>query len=170
MSRGRSKCLPLQTIWQADTDGVQPYAPRVVAAGASLVTASAGLGLVAAPLPDPETALDTLVVAGGPGVHDAATDPAVVSWLQARAAKARRVASVCTGAFLLGAAGLLDGRRAATHWAYCAELARKFPTARVELDPIFVRDGALWTSAGVTAGIDLALALVEEDLGTNPRA
>lgn len=143
----------------------QPYAPRVVAAEGSLVTASAGLGLAAAPLPNQGTAVDTLVVAGGSGVHEAATDPALVNWLRVRAAKARRVASVCTGAFLLGAAGLLDGRRAATHWAYCAELARKFPAARVEADPIFVRDGTLWTSAGVTAGVDLALALVEEDLG-----
>jgi transcriptional regulator GlxA family with amidase domain len=75
------------------------------------------------------------------------------------------VASVCTGAFLLGAAGALDGRRAVTHWSYCAELARRFPAVQVEADPIFVRDGSIWTSAGVTAGIDLALALVEEDLG-----
>ena len=143
----------------------QPYAPRVVSAGAPLVTASSGLGLVAAPLPRAQTALDTLVVAGGPGVHAASADPAVVGWLQARAARARRVASVCTGAFLLAAAGLLDGRRAATHWLHCAELARRFPAIRVEPDPIFVRDGAVWSSAGVTAAIDLALALVEEDVG-----
>jgi len=82
-----------------------------------------------------------------------------------RAARARRVASVCTGAFLLGAAGLLDGRRAATHWRHCAELGRRHPAIRVESDPIYVKDGAIWTSAGVTAAIDLALALVEEDAG-----
>jgi transcriptional regulator GlxA family with amidase domain len=141
------------------------YAPRVVSAGAPVVTASAGLGLVAAPLTRTRAALDTLLVAGGPGVHAAAADPAILNWVRARATRARRVASVCTGAFLLGAAGLLDRRRAVTHWMYCAELARRFPAIRVEPDPIFVRDGAIWTSAGVTAAIDLALALVEEDAG-----
>jgi transcriptional regulator GlxA family with amidase domain len=141
------------------------YAPRVVAAAAPVVTASAGLGLVAARLPSPRAALDTLLVAGGPGVHAAAADPALLSWVRARARRARRTASVCTGAFLLAAAGLLDGRRAATHWMHCAELGRRYPAIRVEADPIFVRDGTIWTSAGVTAAIDLALALVEEDAG-----
>src|ERR1700722_197734 len=93
---------------------VPPYAPRVISAAAPLVTASAGLGLVALPLPPLRSALDTLLVAGGPGVHDAAADPAVVGWVRARAARARRVGSVCTGAFLLAAAGLLNGGRAAT--------------------------------------------------------
>jgi transcriptional regulator GlxA family with amidase domain len=141
------------------------YAPRVVSAGAPVVTASAGLGLVAAPLPRARAALDTLLVAGGPGVHTAAADVAVLHWVRSRAKRARRIASVCTGAFLLAAAGLLNGRRAATHWMHCAELARRYPAIRVEPDPIFVRDGAIWTSAGVTAAIDLALALVEEDVG-----
>ncbi len=140
------------------------YAPRVVSAHAPLVTASAGLGLAVAPLPR-GAAPDTLLAAGGPGVHDAAKNPVVLDWLRRRAARARRVASVCTGAFLLGAAGLLDGRRAATHWLHCAELGRRYPDIRVEADPIYVRDGAVWTSAGVTAAIDLALALVEEDAG-----
>src|SRR6202000_1193693 len=111
------------------------------------------------------TAPDTLMVAGGPGVDAAAADTVLIDWLRQRTRKARRVASVCTGAFLLGASGALNGRRAVTHWSYCAELARRFPAVRVESDPIFVRDGSIWTSAGVTAGIDLALALVEEDLG-----
>lgn len=141
-----------------------PYAPRVIARGES-VTASAGLGLAANALPRASTPVDTLLIAGGPGVHDAAADPAMVAWVQRRAAKARRTASVCTGAFLLAATGLLDGRRAATHWSWCTELARRFPEVHVEADPIFVRDGDFWTSAGVTAGIDLALALVEQDLG-----
>jgi transcriptional regulator GlxA family with amidase domain len=88
-----------------------------------------------------------------------------LDWVRARASGARRVASVCTGAFLLAAAGLLDGKRAVTHWMHCAELARRFPAIRVEPDPIFVRDDAIWTSAGVTAAIDLALALVEDDVG-----
>src|SRR5262249_35975461 len=109
--------------------------------------------------------LHTLMVPGGPGVDAAADDAVLIDWLQRRAKKARRIASVCTGAFLLGASGMLDGRRAVTHWSYCAEFARRFPAVLVEPDPIFVRDGSVWTSAGVTAGIDLALALVEEDLG-----
>ena len=109
--------------------------------------------------------MDTLIVAGGPGVEAATADPALVDWVRRRAKQARRVASVCTGAFLLAASGVLDGRRAATHWSVCAEFARRFPAVRVEPDPIFVRDGSVWTSAGVTAGIDLALALVEQDLG-----
>ena len=150
-----------------DIVGGEPsYALRVVAPGAqAVVTASAGLGLSTVPLPSPGAPLDTLLVAGGQGVQVAAADPALVEWLRARARTARRVASVCTGAYLLGAAGVLDGRRAATHWSFCADLARRFPAIRVEPDPIFLRDGKVWTSAGVTAGIDLALALVEEDLG-----
>ena len=92
------------------------------------------------------------MIAGGQGVEAAAADPALVDWVRQRAKQARRVASVCTGAFLLAASGVLDGRRAATHWSFCAELARRFPAMRVEPDPIFVRDGPIWTSAGVTAG------------------
>ena len=161
---------PLQVFASAndhvtEAGGVPPYVLRVVAKGGQSVTASAGLGIAARPLPRSGTALDTLLVAGGPGVDAAAADPVLVKWVSERANKARRVASVCTGAFLLAASGVLDGRRAATHWSYCAELARRFPDVRVESDPIFVRDGPIWTSAGVTAGIDLALALVEEDLG-----
>ncbi len=141
------------------------YAMRVVSAHAPTVVASAGLGLCVAPLPRAETALDTLLVAGGPGVHAAAENPVVLNWLRRRATRARRVASVCTGAFLLAAAGLLNGRRAATHWRHCADLSRRYPAIRVESDPIYVKDGAVWTSAGVTAAIDLALGLVEEDAG-----
>lgn len=149
----------------AQVGGVRPYRLRVVAQGGNGVTASAGVALAAGPLTPHDEALDTLVVAGGEGAEAAAENPVLVEWVRARAARARRVASVCTGAFLLAAAGMLDGRRAATHWMYCAKLAQRFPSVRVEPDPIFVRDGAIWTSAGVTAGIDLALALVEEDLG-----
>jgi transcriptional regulator GlxA family with amidase domain len=144
--------------------GAAPYALRVVAAGGGTVASSAGLGLATEPLPSADRPVDTLVVAGGRGVSGAIAD-GLPAWVAARTPHARRVASVCTGAFLLGAAGLLDGRRAVTHWTRCAELARRHPEARVEPDPIFIRDGTLWTSAGVTAGIDLALALVEADLG-----
>jgi transcriptional regulator GlxA family with amidase domain len=109
--------------------------------------------------------IDTLLVAGGRGVHAAAGDEQLLGWLRAAAKRSKRVTSVCTGAFLLARAGLLDGRRATTHWASCDELARLHPEVEVEPDPIFVRDGDVITSAGVTAGMDLALALVEEDLG-----
>jgi transcriptional regulator GlxA family with amidase domain len=111
------------------------------------------------------TPIDTLVVAGGAGARAAAGDRGLMRKVRAFATRARRVTSVCTGAYVLAAAGLLDGKRATTHWAYCDELAARFPKVQVERDPIYVRDGAVWTSAGVTAGIDLALAIVEEDLG-----
>jgi transcriptional regulator GlxA family with amidase domain len=109
--------------------------------------------------------IDTLVVAGGFGVDDVLGDASLVDWVRAAASRSRRIASVCSGAFLLAAAGLLDGRRATTHWASCDELQRRYPEVDVDPKPIFVRDGDVWTSAGVTAGIDLALALVEDDLG-----
>ena len=126
---------------------------------------SAGLALLAESLPPADHPLDTLVVAGGAGVHRASSDQALVAWVQRRAEAARRIASVCSGAFMLAEAGLLDGRRATTHWSRCAELAAAFPAIRVEQDPIYVTDGKVWTSAGVTAGIDMALALLEADLG-----
>jgi transcriptional regulator GlxA family with amidase domain len=137
----------------------------VVAQSRDAAIASAGLTLGAGPLTHDGEALDTLLVAGGDGAEAAAENPVLVDWVRRRAARARRIASVCTGAVMLAAAGLLDGRRATTHWEYCATLAQRFPSVRVEPDPIFVRDGAVWTSAGVTAGIDLSLALVEEDVG-----
>jgi transcriptional regulator GlxA family with amidase domain len=111
------------------------------------------------------TPIDTLVIPGGQGTGPARDDERLISWIRLAAHRSRRVTSVCTGAFLLARAGLLDGRRATTHWSACAALARTHPSITVEPDPIFVRDGNVYTSAGVTAGIDLALALVEEDLG-----
>jgi transcriptional regulator GlxA family with amidase domain len=142
-----------------------PYALAVVAAQGPSLETSAGLSLVVGPLPAPDGEVDTLVVAGGYGVDAAVENAALVAWLRQRSRRPRRIASVCSGALLLAATGVLDGRRATTHWGRCAELARRHPDVRVESDPIFVRDGRVWTSAGVTAGIDLALALVEEDLG-----
>jgi transcriptional regulator GlxA family with amidase domain len=111
------------------------------------------------------TRLDTLVVVGGQGTKAAATDAALLEVVRGQASRCRRVASVCTGAFVLAAAGLLRRRRATTHWREAGRLAALFPDVTVEPDRIFVRDGKLWTSAGVTAGIDLALAMVAEDLG-----
>ncbi|WP_435812579.1 GlxA family transcriptional regulator [Streptomyces rubiginosohelvolus] len=116
-----------------------------------------GSSLAEAPVPH------TLLVPGGHGTRDA--QPELTAWLRVRAGQAERLVSVCTGALLLARAGLLDGHRVTTHWNYCEQLARDHPAVHVDPDPIFVRDGHLATSAGVTAGIDLALALVEEDHG-----
>jgi len=127
---------------------------------------SSGLGLVPdAAFADVPAKIDTLVVAGGTGTRAAARDPELVAWVRDRAAGVRRVASVCTGAYVLAASGLLDGRRATTHWAWCRQLADAHPAIDVDPEPIWIRDGCMYTSAGVTAGMDLALGLVEEDLG-----
>jgi transcriptional regulator GlxA family with amidase domain len=162
---------PLQVFASANDEiaaaGAEPpYVLKVVAPGGHSVLASAGLAISTEPLPSPSAPLDTLMIAGGQGVDAACADPVLVDWVRARARQARRTASVCTGAFLLAASGMLDGRRAATHWSFCAELGRRYPKVRVESDPIFLHDGPVWTSAGVTAGIDLTLALVEQDLGS----
>ncbi|ASU84087.1 GlxA family transcriptional regulator [Nocardiopsis gilva YIM 90087] len=127
------------------------------------VRSYSGLSMVPTTSLDQVREFDTLVVPGGTGTRSPA--PVLVAWLRANAPRARRVTSVCTGAFLLAEAGLLAGRRATTHWSQCATLAKRFPDITVDPDPIFVRDGRIATSAGVTAGIDLSLALVEEDLG-----
>jgi transcriptional regulator GlxA family with amidase domain len=151
--------------FMVEAGNAAPYEIRVLAQGGQSVEATAGVELAVQPLSRTDADVDTLVIAGGEGVHASSADAALVDWVRERTKRARRTASVCTGAFLLAASGALDGRRAATHWAYCAELARRYPAVRVEPDPIFVQDGPIWTSAGVTSGIDLALALVEEDLG-----
>lgn len=143
----------------------RPYAPRVVSADPGLVTSSSGLALLSQSLRTVRGPIDTLVVPGGRGVYAATADARLTNWIRRQVGRSRRIASVCSGAFLLAEAGLLDGRRVATHWSRCEELAKRYPAVRVEADPIFVRDGNVWTSAGVTAGIDLALALLEEDLG-----
>ncbi|QXI18996.1 GlxA family transcriptional regulator [Pseudomonas hamedanensis] len=140
-----------------------PYAPSVIASEGGAVMSSAGLAVLAEPLPTAPS--DTLIIAGGWGIYPAAEDAPLVHWVREHAAGCRRVASVCTGAFLLAASGWLDGRRVVTHWTRCEQLAQQHPRLRVEANPIFINDGPVWTSAGVTAGIDLALAMVEEDLG-----
>lgn len=142
-----------------------PYRLRVVSPQGRDVRSTSGITLETAALPDEDTPVDTLIVVGGQGVMAAAKNAELLEWLRARAGAARRVASVCTGAFLLAAAGLLDERRVVTHWEYCDRLARLYPRLTVDPNPIFIRDGEFWTSAGVTAGIDLCLALVEDDLG-----
>jgi transcriptional regulator GlxA family with amidase domain len=142
------------------------YEVVVAASRAEALQTSSGISLAPArTLRGVRGELDTLLVAGGAGVARAERDEALIRWLRGAAGRSRRVASVCTGAFLLARAGLLDGRRATTHWASCAELARRYPATEVHDDAIFVRDGNVWSSAGVTAGMDLALALVEQDAG-----
>jgi transcriptional regulator GlxA family with amidase domain len=139
------------------------YRLRVMARTAGPLASSSGVQITAEPLV--RQPLDTLLVVGGWGTREAHACPHTLAYVRAAAARARRTASVCSGAFVLAAAGLLDGRRATTHWGRAAEFARAYPQVRVEPDRIFVRDGVVWTSAGITAGIDLALALVAEDLG-----
>lgn len=109
--------------------------------------------------------MDTLLVPGGHGIEAGRKKPAVLKWLKKHTPNSRRVGSVCVGAFLLAEAGLLDGKRATTHWAYAKQMADEFPAVKVDPDPIWVKDGHLYTSAGATSGIDLCLALVEEDHG-----
>ncbi len=151
---------------QAEESGQPlPYDLKVVAAVPGPVRSSAGLAFLAEPLPPADLPLHTLIIAGGHGIRAAFRDRSLVDWVKQRAEVTRRVTSVCSGAFILAATGLLDGRRAATHWFNCAALARIFPAVRVEQDPIYINDSGIWTSAGVTAGIDMALALVEADLG-----
>ena len=143
------------------------YAVTVVARTPGPVAGESGLALLADGLPGPAEGFDVLVLPGGGGVDDARRDPELVGWVRDAATRARRVATVCSGALLAAEAGLLDGRRVTTHWARAAELASDYPDVLVDADPIYLRDGHVWSSAGVTAGIDLALALVEEDLGTD---
>jgi len=109
--------------------------------------------------------VDTLFVPGGIGIESSRTSPALLKWLRKQSADSRRISSICVGAFLLAQAGLLDGRRATTHWAYARQMATEFPAVKVDPDPIWVKDGHLYTAAGATSGIDLSLALVEEDHG-----
>lgn len=141
------------------------YKVTVVSRDGETLETSSGLKLVPdASLEDAPTPVDTLLVAGGNGWPQASADPEIIDWIARVAPRARRTASVCTGAFLLAQAGLLDGLEATTHWAAADELARRHPAVTVNAEPIFIRDGTTWTSAGVTAGMDLALALVEDDL------
>ncbi len=141
-----------------------PYRLTVASVAGGLVRTSSGLELMSQPLAGVGE-VDTLVIVGGPGVHIAAREPHLLAWLSDRAGGIRRVCSVCTGAFVLAAAGLLGGRRVVTHWGSCRLLQDRYPDLMVSADAIYEHDGPVWTSAGVTAGIDLALALIEDDRG-----
>lgn len=162
---------PLDVFAEANVQaGETVYRPCIVASAARTIRSSSGVRLLAdhvigEPWDAGWGSIDTLLVAGSPRAAETRMEPVLGDWLREMAAGARRHGSVCSGAFLLGAAGLLDGRRITTHWAVAERLGKAFPEAIIEADALHVRDGALRTAAGVTAGLDLALALVEEDLG-----
>jgi transcriptional regulator GlxA family with amidase domain len=169
---GPVEALTVANRWRKSRGAAPGYAIRTASLGGRAVRTTSGLGLLPdADLASVSVAPDLLLVPGGAGARR--RDPDLVAWLREHAAPAladdsagaTRLASVCTGAFLLAEAGLLNGRKVTTHWEYCAQLADQYPDVTVDPDPIFVKDGDLATSAGVTAGIDLALALVEDDLG-----
>jgi len=142
------------------------YSVEVIGIEAGWIKSSCGLRLaVDSTVATQRGRIDTLLIAGSPKIDDMAGDEGLNRWLQRQSVRTRRYGSVCTGAFVLGAAGLLDGKRAATHWNVAARLAADYPQASVEADAIYVQDGNLFTSAGVTAGMDLALAMVEQDHG-----
>src|SRR3954453_1933062 len=161
------ECMSLDVVGPAEVfASAGAYEVEVVAPDAEPFFMSNGMQVVPhAAMADVRGPIDTLVIAGGQGTRRMATDPRVIEWTRAAATRSRRVPSVCSGAFVLAAAGLLDGRRATTHWQWCDTLAALYPRVTVEPDPIFVRDGKVLTSSGVTAGMDLALSMVEEDLG-----
>jgi transcriptional regulator GlxA family with amidase domain len=157
---------PLEVFWDAARQLGDPtaYEVEVLGTRAGPILGTGGLRILPdCTIDDPDQPIDTLLVGGDPRIGP--VEPKVAAWLRRRAPSIRRYGSVCTGAFLLGAAGLLDGRRVTTHWECAARLQAEHPSAAVDADQIFIRDGALSTTAGVTAGMDLALALVEEDHG-----
>jgi transcriptional regulator GlxA family with amidase domain len=141
------------------------YRITLASTDGKVVRSESGVGLATALLPEVGERIDTLLLAGGGGVREARQDARLVAWIKAVAPHCRRVATVCSGAFLGAESGLLDGRRVTTHWASAEKLAAEFTRLSVDADPIYIHDGKYWTSAGVTAGIDLALALVQEDMG-----
>ena len=155
---------PLCAFTAATLHG-SPYAVSVVSAQGGRVMSSSGVAIETAKS-SPRRRYDTIMAVGGLTAHKLGPDSDPVALVRKLASGARRVTSVCTGACLLASAGLLEGRRATTHWRYAGALQSRFPKIRVDADRIFVKDAGVWTSAGVTAGIDLALALIEEDYGT----
>ncbi len=164
---------PLQVFTHARTNAQSgpAYQTHVVSVDGGRTETNTILQIDSDPLADwfekhQDTMIHTLVVIGGDGALVAALDPPFVDRVRQLADRSQRVCSVCSGAFVLAAAGLLDGRRAVTHWEDCDHLAVQYPAVNVEVDPIYIKDGNVWTSAGITAGIDMALAIIGEDLGT----
>ena len=158
---------PMQVFADATlADGRRAYRTFLISARADGVLTDAGVHLPTARFEGlKRRAIDTLLIAGGDSAETASMDRALVNQVRTLAGRARRVGSICSGAFILAETGLLAGRRAVTHWDSCDRLQAAYPDITVEVDPIFINDGGMWTSAGVTSGIDLALAMVAEDLG-----
>ncbi len=156
-----------EMLADSDPNACRAYQIALVSVSGGLVATTSGLEINSDPINAGETeTIDTLLISGGDGAEGSGgSDARLLSWLRAVRPKLRRLGSVCTGAFVLANAGLLDGRRAATHWGYCDKLQANFPAIEVERDAIFVEDRGIWSSAGITSGIDLALAMVEEDWG-----
>lgn len=154
---------PIAAFEIADRIAPGAYQTRIVAMEPGPIVSSAGVSILAQGPSD--KAAHTLMIAGGDGTRPAILCERTIDWVRQASARAARTASVCSGAYILAEAGLLDGRRATTHWQRGPDFARRYPSVRLESDRIFVRDGAIWTSAGITAGIDLSLALIAEDLG-----
>ena len=149
---------PTQTLTTANDEGAAPpYAVRLVAVCDGPIRTASGVKLIADPLPRAGS-IDTLLVPGGPGVHIFRKDRRALATLQRLCARSRRICAVCTGAFALAEIGLLDKCRVVTHWRSCAQLAEEFPEICVDPEPLFIQAGKVWTTAGVTAGIDLSLA------------
>jgi len=143
------------------------YQVEIVGLKRGLLRTSSGLRLYAdRGIAEVGAGLDTLLIAGGAGISRYRSNAALLDWIRDQSGRVRRLASICTGAFLLAEAGLLKGRRATTHWNHCSDFSRDFPDIEVEPDTLFIKAGSIYTSAGVTAGMDLALALVEEDFGS----
>ncbi|MFZ1160259.1 MAG: GlxA family transcriptional regulator [Candidatus Sulfotelmatobacter sp.] len=151
----------------ADSNGnPQPcYKVTIAALGAKTFSSVSGLHMTATCFLSSLRHMDTLVIPGGRGIRLSSSAPKLADWISRRANGIRRIASVCTGAFAIAPTGLLDGRRVTTHWKFAAELAGRFPALKVDANALYIRDGKFYTSAGVTAGIDLSLALIEEDFG-----
>jgi transcriptional regulator GlxA family with amidase domain len=141
------------------------YKVTIAALGAKTFSSESGLRMTAACLLGSLHHVDTLLIPGGRGVRLSSLGPKLADWISRRAGSIRRIASVCTGIFALAPTGLLDGRRVTTHWRFAAELASRFPRLKIDANALYIRDGKFYTSAGVTAGIDLSLALIEEDFG-----
>jgi transcriptional regulator GlxA family with amidase domain len=154
-------------VLAADARKAAGYDLALVSEHGTPITTESGLQLVTAPLPARRTRIDTLLIPGGDGARTARYNVELVDWIRDAARNCRRLGTVCTGAFIAAEAGLLDGRTVTTHWARARQLADEYPALDVDPDPIYRRDGAVWTSAGVTAGIDLALAMVEADYGSD---
>lgn len=157
---------PAEVFWEAARrlGNMDAYTIKIISSGGPSIDGTGQLRFIAdQTIFDPEEPIDTLLVAGDPSFQE--IDPAIVAWLQRRIPTVRRYGSICTGVFFLAAAGLLHGKRVTTHWECAEKFRRDFPDIDLDTDAIYIRDGALITAAGVTSGIDLALALVEEDHG-----